>query len=51
MKNRVIPNVDLDEMLDDAQVEAERYWDKAVEWHPLGWTADEASPMSFPIRE
>ena len=51
MKDRVIPGVDMNELLDDAQVEAQRYWDKAGEWHPLGWTADEASPMSFPIRE
>ena len=51
MADRVIPNVDLDELLDEAQAEAQRYWDAAGEWHPLGYTADQASPMSFPIRQ
>ena len=49
MNNRVIPDLDLPELLDDLQVAAQHYWDTAHHWDPLGKTADESSPMSYPI--
>ena len=49
MSNRVIPDLDLPELLDDLQVAAQHYWDTAHHWDPLSKTADESSPMSYPI--
>ena len=51
MKDRVIPNLDIPALLDDAQVAAQDYWDTAHTWNPLGQTAEESSPMSFPLTE
>ena len=49
MSDRVIPDLDLPELLDDTQVAAQHYWDTAHHWDPLGKTADESSPMSYPV--
>jgi 5-methylthioadenosine/S-adenosylhomocysteine deaminase len=50
MRDRVIPGLDLDELLDQAQAAAERYWSGVQSWDPWGRPAEELSPWSFPLR-
>ena len=45
-----IPGVDLDALLDEAQANAERYWDSVHTWDPQGRDADAQCPLAFPIR-
>jgi cytosine/adenosine deaminase-related metal-dependent hydrolase len=50
MRDRRIPGIDYDELLDRVQSDAERYWSHLEEWDALGRTVEEACPPSFPIR-
>jgi 5-methylthioadenosine/S-adenosylhomocysteine deaminase len=43
-----IPGVDLAELRSRAQAAGERVWSGWANWDPLGRTADEMSPFSFP---
>jgi hypothetical protein len=43
-----IPGVDLAELRSRAQAAGERVWSGWASWDPLGRTADEMSPFSFP---
>lgn len=45
-----IPGVDLDTLLDEAQANAERYWDSVHTWDPKGRDANTQCPSAFPIR-
>lgn len=47
MRDRQIDGVDIDELLSNAQTEAEDFWDHLQEWDPLGRTAAEKCPWSF----
>src|SRR5690606_1171140 len=49
MEGGVIPGLDIDKLRDDAQRSGEEVWDSVQEWDPLGRTAEEASPWSFPL--
>lgn len=51
MRDRAIPGLDLDELLEDAQAAAECYWDTVGDWDPLARSAEEWSPWSFPLLE
>lgn len=48
MERQRIPGVDVESLCGEAQRAAETFWDKLPEWDPLGRTADEACPWSFP---
>jgi len=45
-----IPGIDLDALLDEAQANAERYWDSVHTWDPQGRDADAQCPPAFPTR-
>jgi len=49
MRDRVIPGVDLAAVRRQAQTAGETVWRSVQEWDPLGRTAEEISPWSFPI--
>jgi len=49
MAQRRIPGVDLADLRARAQAAAEDVWSRVGEWEPLGRTADEMSPWSFPL--
>jgi 5-methylthioadenosine/S-adenosylhomocysteine deaminase len=49
MRDRVIPGVDLASVRREAQAAAEAVWQGVHEWDPLGRTADQMSPWSFPL--
>jgi 5-methylthioadenosine/S-adenosylhomocysteine deaminase len=49
MRDRVIPGVDLAAVRRQAQGAAETVWQRVQEWDPLGRTAEEISPWSFPL--
>lgn len=49
MERRAIPGVDLDELRRRAQDGGEVVWSRLPEWDPLGRTAEEMSPWSFPL--
>jgi cytosine/adenosine deaminase-related metal-dependent hydrolase len=49
MRDRVIPGVDLTSVRRAAQEAGERVWARVQEWDPLGRTAEQISPWSFPI--
>jgi 5-methylthioadenosine/S-adenosylhomocysteine deaminase len=51
MRDRRIPGLDLDGLLDAAQEAADRYWSSVQEWDPFGLTADERNPPAFPAYE
>jgi cytosine/adenosine deaminase-related metal-dependent hydrolase len=48
MEDRVIPGIDFDALSAQAQAAAEESWSRIQEWDPLGRTAEEISPLSFP---
>ena len=50
MQGGVIPGVDFADLRVAAQSAGERIWDGWQEWDALGRTAQEMSPMSFPVR-
>jgi len=49
MRERVIPGVDLAALRRQAQEAGEAVWGRVQEWDPLGRTAEEMSPWSFPL--
>jgi cytosine/adenosine deaminase-related metal-dependent hydrolase len=48
MENGRIPGIDFAELRARAQAAGERVWSGWANWDPLGRTADEMSPFSFP---
>ena len=48
MEGRVIPGIDFGALNAQAQAAAEESWSRIQEWDPLGRTAEEMSPWSFP---
>ena len=48
LKDGGIPGIDLEDLLDQAQTYAERYWDNVQSWDPQGRDADEQCPPAFP---
>ena len=51
MEGGVIPGVDFTALRNEAQRAGEAVWDTVAEWDPLGRTAEQASPWSFPLVE
>ena len=49
MRDRVVPGVDLASVRRETQAAAEAVWQGVHEWDPLGRTADQMSPWSFPL--
>ena len=49
MERGVIPGVDFAALRNEAQQAGEAVWDTVEEWDPLGRTAEQASPWSFPL--
>jgi 5-methylthioadenosine/S-adenosylhomocysteine deaminase len=49
MRDRIIPGVDLAAVRRAAQDAGEHVWGRVQEWDPLGRTAEQISPWSFPI--
>jgi cytosine/adenosine deaminase-related metal-dependent hydrolase len=49
MRERVIPGVDLGALRREAQEAAEAVWQRVQDWDPLGRTAEQMSPWSFPL--
>ncbi len=49
MEGRRVPGVDLDALRREAQEAGERVWERVQEWDPLGRSADQMSPWSFPL--
>ena len=49
MRDRAIPGVDLAAVRRAAQDSGEGVWARVQEWDPLGRTAEQISPWSFPI--
>ena len=49
MRDRVIPGVDLSAVRREAQAAGEGVWGRVQEWDPLGRTAEQISPWSFPL--
>jgi 5-methylthioadenosine/S-adenosylhomocysteine deaminase len=49
MRDRVIPGVDFATLRRQAQEAGETVWGRVQEWDPLGRTAEQMSPWSFPI--
>ena len=51
MRDRVIPGVDLAALRAQAQDAGEAVWRRVQEWDPLGRTAEQISPWSFPLAD
>ena len=49
MERGVIPGVDFAALRNEAQQAGEVVWNTVEEWDPLGRTAEQASPWSFPL--
>ena len=49
MEGGVIPGVDFARLRADAQAAGEQVWATVAEWDPLGRTAEDACPWSFPL--
>ena len=49
MEGGVIPGVDFAALRNEAQQASEAVWDTVAEWDPLGRTAEQACPWSFPL--
>ncbi len=49
MRDRLIPGVDMAAVRRAAQDAGEQVWGRVQEWDPLGRTAEQVSPWSFPI--
>ena len=50
MEGGQIPGIDIAKLAADAQTAGEEVWRTLPDWDPLGRTADEASPWSFPLQ-
>ena len=48
MENRTIPGVDFARLRADAQAAGEAIWATLPDWDPLGRSAEEACPYSYP---
>jgi cytosine/adenosine deaminase-related metal-dependent hydrolase len=51
MEGGAIPGVDFAALRNEAQRAGEAVWDTVAEWDPLGRTAEQASPWSFPLAD
>ena len=51
MERGVIPGVDFAALRNEAQQAGEVVWNTVAEWDPLGRTAEQASPWSFPLAD
>jgi 5-methylthioadenosine/S-adenosylhomocysteine deaminase len=51
MRDRAIPGVDLAAVRAQAQQAGEAVWQRVQEWDPLGRTAEQISPWSFPVAD
>jgi cytosine/adenosine deaminase-related metal-dependent hydrolase len=51
MEGGAIPGVDFAALRNEAQRAGEAVWDTVAEWDPLGLTAEQASPWSFPLAD
>ena len=51
MRERAIPGVDLAAVRAQAQQVGEAVWQRVQEWDPLGRTAEQISPWSFPLAD
>jgi 5-methylthioadenosine/S-adenosylhomocysteine deaminase len=49
MRDGVIPGMDLGALGREAQAAGEAIWDGLASWDPLGRTAEQAQPWSFPL--
>lgn len=49
MEGGLIPGVDFAKLREEAQAAGEQVWETLSEWDPLGRSADEASPWSYPV--
>jgi len=49
MEGGVIPGVDFSRLREDAQAAGEQVWDTLAEWDPLGRSAEDACPWSYPM--
>jgi cytosine/adenosine deaminase-related metal-dependent hydrolase len=49
MRDRVIPGVDVAALRQEAQEAGETVWRRVQEWDPLGRTAEQMNPWSFPL--
>ncbi len=50
MRDRVIPGVDLSALQREVQRDAEAIWEGIKDWDPLGRSAEERQPYSFPVK-
>ena len=48
MENGVVPGVDFAGLRAEAQAAGEQVWASLPEWDPLGRTAEDACPWSYP---
>ncbi len=51
MEGGVIPGVDFARLRAEAQAAGEQVWATLADWDPLGRTAEQASPWSFPLAD
>jgi cytosine/adenosine deaminase-related metal-dependent hydrolase len=49
MEGGVIPGIDFSRLREDAQAAGEQVWDTLAEWDPLGRSAEDACPWSYPM--
>ncbi|MGQ0750467.1 MAG: amidohydrolase family protein, partial [Betaproteobacteria bacterium] len=49
MEGGVIPGIDFARLREETQAAGEQVWDTLAEWDPLGRSAEEASPWSYPV--
>jgi cytosine/adenosine deaminase-related metal-dependent hydrolase len=49
MEGGVIPGVDFTRLREESQAAGEQVWDTLAEWDPLGRSAEDACPWSFPM--
>lgn len=49
MEGGVIPGVDFARLREEAQAAGEQVWDTLAEWDPLGRSAEDACPWSYPL--
>jgi 5-methylthioadenosine/S-adenosylhomocysteine deaminase len=49
MRDRAIPGVDLAAVRRQAQEAADSVWRHVQDWDPLGRTAEQINPWSFPL--
>ena len=51
MEGGIIPGVDFARIREEAQAAGEHVWETLAEWDPLGRTAEDACPWSFPMEK